>query len=155
MGVNAAEAAGGSGSGQAADFDSHLDIAQASQTVADYLNSKGEGSTNSNEIKDLAKNGSGDVKQAAEYLVDHKGVLDAIDTHDAAGVDGLMYTSNVEWAAQGGLADSSVQSQANTDDAIGQMKATFDSAIASSAKVTQVTTEEKSILDSAKQRPQN
>ncbi|MGJ8517549.1 hypothetical protein [Carnimonas bestiolae] len=52
------------------------------------------------------------------------------------------------------MADSSAIS-ADTQSSIDSMKQTFDSAIASSAEVTKVTTEKKSILDAAKQRPQN
>lgn len=46
-------------------------------------------------------------------------------------------------------------STSSADAAIEKMTAAFDSAIEKSAKVTEITTEKKSDLDAAKQRPQN
>jgi hypothetical protein len=43
----------------------------------------------------------------------------------------------------------------SADAAIDKMQAAFDSAIEQSAKVTEITTEKKTELDAAKQRPQN
>ncbi|MCT8945767.1 hypothetical protein AB4P95_08920 [Pseudomonas sp. A1437] len=43
----------------------------------------------------------------------------------------------------------------SSDAALDKMTAAFDQAIEKSAKVTEITTEKKSDLDAAKQRPQN
>jgi len=133
-------------------FEQKLNISKSSQILVDYLKGKGQSAINSNELKQLAQDTSGnvpaDVSAAAQYMLNHQDVFTAIETHDVAGADGLSGSWNFEWAAEGGLNGTSTEAIANMQDA-------FDRAIGLSSKVTEITTERKAELDSSKQRPQN
>ena len=133
-------------------FEQKLNISKSSQILADYLKSKGKSAVNSDELAKLANNSTGDVpadvSAAAAYMQRHPDVFTAIETHDVAGADGLSGFWNFEWAADGGLNGTTVDSIASMQDA-------FDRAIQLSSKVTEVTTDLKASLDSTKQRPQN
>jgi len=133
-------------------FEQKLNISKSSQVIADYLKNNGKSAINADELKQLANNTSGnvpaDVSAAAQYMISHPDVFTAIETHDVAGADGLSGSWNFDWAAQGGLNGTTIESIANMQDA-------FDRAIGLSAKVTELTTELKGELDAVKQRPQN
>lgn len=131
-------------------FDSRLDIAKSSKTIADYMRQKGKGAITGDELKQLANSNSApaDVKAAANYMVTHPDVFTAIETHDVAGADNLSGGWNFDWAANGGLKGTATE-------AIAKMQDTFDFAIAKSAQITEISTGKKAELDGTKQRPQN
>jgi hypothetical protein len=129
-----------------------LDIAKSSQILVDYMKENGKGAINADELSALANapadSVSAQVSAAADYMTRHSDVFNAIETHDVPGADNLSGVWNLEWAAQGGLAGTSVE-------AIAKMTDTFDLAIAKSAEITQITTGKKAELDATKQRPQS
>ncbi|WP_343314992.1 hypothetical protein AAIB41_15875 [Brucella sp. BE17] len=133
-------------------FDEKLNISKSSQIMVDYMKEKGKSAINADELAALARNASGDVpaevSAAAAYMQRHPDVFTAIETHDVAGADGLSGSWNFEWAAQGGLAGTSIEAIAN-------MEESFNRAIEKSAKITELTTESKTELDATKQRAQN
>jgi len=133
-------------------FEQNLNISKSSQILSDYLKGKGQSAVDSEGLKRLANNASGDVPEevssAASYMLSHGGVYTAIETHDVAGADGLSGTWNFDWAAEGGLEGTTVEAMA-------EMQDVFDRAIANSAEITKLTTESKTGLDATKQRPQN
>lgn len=139
-------------SSSASAFDSKLDIAQSSRTVADYLRQTGKSAINLNELKALANNTSGNVppqvQAAAQYMVRHPDVFTAVETHDVAGADNLSGVWNFDWAASGGL-------KGTPTEAIARMQDVFDMAIEKSARITEISTGKKAGLDGTKQRPQN
>lgn len=95
-------------------------IQSSSQTLLSYLQGKGQGVISTNDLKDLADNKSGsvpkDVQQAAQYYENHPGVWSAVETHDVSTKDGLSGLGNLEFAANGGFNNSSVQQAANQQD---------------------------------------
>jgi len=133
-------------------FEQKLNISKSSQILVDYLKDKGKSAINSDELAKLANDTTGtvpaDVSAAAAYMQRHPDVFTAIETNDVPGVDGLSGVWNFEWAANGGLNGTAI-------DSIAAMQDTFDRAIQLSSKVTEITTESKASLDSSKQRPQN
>ncbi|WLH14881.1 hypothetical protein PSH58_11585 [Pseudomonas hefeiensis] len=133
-------------------FDAKLDIAKSSRILADYMKEKGKGAISGNELSSLANASSkevpAEVSAAAEYMTRHSDVFTAIETHDVAGADNYSGAWNFEWAADGGLKGTATEALANMSDV-------FDSAIAKSAQITELTTVAKTELDSSKQRPQN
>lgn len=137
---------------KSSNFDAKLDIAKSSQILVDYLKDNGKSAINADELSRLANAPSDSVSEevaaAADYMTRHSDVFNAIETHDVAGADNLSGVWNLEWAAQGGLAGTSVE-------AIAKMTDTFDMAIAKSAEITQITTGKKAELDATKQRPQS
>lgn len=132
-------------------FEQNLNAAKSSQILVDYMKQSGKSAINAGELTRLA-NASGnvpsDVSAAASYMTRHSDVFTAIETHDVAGKDGLSGVWNFEWAAGGGLQNSSVEAMAAMTDA-------FDRAISASAEITEVTTGKKTEIDATKQRPQN
>lgn len=137
---------------KSSNFDAKLDIAKSSQILVDYLKDNGKSAINADELSRLANapadSVSEEVAAAADYMTRHSDVFTAIETHDVAGADNLSGVWNLDWAAQGGLAGTSVE-------AIAKMTDTFDMAIAKSAEITQITTGKKAELDATKQRPQS
>jgi len=133
-------------------FEESLNAAKSSKILVDYLQEHGKSAISADELSQLAGNQSGnvpsDVSAAADYMVRHTDVYTAIETHDVPGADGLSGVWNFEWAANGGLANSSVE-------AIAAMTDAFDRAITKSAKITEITTDKKTGLDATKQRAQN
>ena len=133
-------------------FDSKLNIAQSSKTIADYMRQSGKGAISGKDLEKLATDTSGkvpaEVKAAAQYMQRHPDVFTAIETHDVATADSYSGTWNFDWAASGGL-------KGTTTEAMAKMQDTFDSAIAKSAQITELTTGKKAELDGTKQRPQN
>ena len=140
-------------------FDNKLDIAKSSKIIADYMRQTGKGAISGSELTQLANNASGsvpaEVSNAAKYLERHPEVFTAIETHDVATVDDFSGVWNLDWAADGGLAGSDVERNANTNEAISRMEEVFDYAIAKSSLITEITTNKKTEIDSTKQRPSN
>lgn len=139
-------------------FDSKLDIAKSSKIVADYMRQTGAGAIGSWDIARLASDTSGstpkEVVDAAKYMQRHPDVFTAIETHDAPQQDGFSGIWNLDWAADGGLAGSDVERNANTNEAIARMEEVFNYAIEKSSVITEISTGKKAELDSTKQRPQ-
>lgn len=133
-------------------FDNKLNIAKSSQIIADYMRQTGKSAITGKELSQLANDTSGkvsaDVKDAASYMQRHPSVFTAIETHDVPGADDLSGVWNFDWAAKGGL-------NGTPTDAIARMQDVFDFAIEKSAKITQITTAQKTELDATKQRPSN
>ncbi|RZS79862.1 hypothetical protein EV217_3865 [Phyllobacterium myrsinacearum] len=131
-------------------FERNLNAAKASEILTGFLKSTNRSAIDLAGLKQLANNPppgtSPEVSAAADYMLKNPKVYEAIETHDVPGADGLSGVWNFEWAAKGGLAG-------NPGDAISSMTAAFDKAIAKSAEITNLTTQKKVDLDSAKQRP--
>lgn len=139
-------------SSSSSNFNSSLDSAKSSKVIADYMRQNGKSAINKQELDKLADNASGnvpkDVSDAAKYMQRHPDVFTAIETNDVAGADNLSGVWNFDWAAKGGLKGTSV-------DSIAKMQDVFDEAIAKSSKITEISTNKKTELDSSKQRPAN
>ncbi|MGJ8526434.1 hypothetical protein LMG33818_002185 [Halomonadaceae bacterium LMG 33818] len=95
-------------------------IQSTSQTLLSYLQGKGQDVFDTSDLQNMADNKGGsvpkDVQQAAQYYLNHPGVWSAVETHDVAGADGKSGLGNLEFAADGGFNNSSVQQSANQQD---------------------------------------
>ena len=77
----------------------------ASGSLAAYMNEKGMGAINVNQLYDISSNKAGnvpeDVQKAAGFMLKHPEIYKAIETSDVSGADGISGVNNFETAAQG------------------------------------------------------
>ncbi|RIV44710.1 hypothetical protein D2W70_29030, partial [Burkholderia pseudomallei] len=79
----------------------------AAGALGSYMSQNGISTVDPNRLYQLAMNPpSGtpeDVSKAAKFMLADPDVFRQLETHDAAGADGISGVANFQWAAQGGL----------------------------------------------------
>ncbi|CAJ5069524.1 Uncharacterised protein [Burkholderia pseudomallei] len=104
-----AESSGGADAagGDAQINDAPMTAQSAAGALGSYMSQNGISTVDPNRLYQLAMNPpSGtpeDVSKAAKFMLADPDVFRQLETHDAAGADGISGVANFQWAAQGGL----------------------------------------------------
>ncbi len=104
-----AESSGGADAagGDAQINDAPMSAQSAAGALGSYMSQNGISTVDPNRLYQLAMNPpSGtpeDVSKAAKFMLADPDVFRQLETHDAAGADGISGVANFQWAAQGGL----------------------------------------------------
>ncbi|MCU9952136.1 MULTISPECIES: hypothetical protein [Burkholderia] len=108
--------------------DAPMTAQSAAGALGSYMSQNGLSTVDPNRLYQLAMNPSsgtpGDVSKAAKFMLANPDTYRQLETHDAAGADGISGVANFQWAAQGGLDSGSV---AQTADAGSAAEATLGS----------------------------
>ncbi len=98
-----------------------MDAQSAAGALSSYMSQNGIGSLDPNQLYQLANNPPAgtpaDVSSAASFMLQNPDVYKQIETHDVPGADGIAGVNDFQWAAQGGLGDTSSATNATNNSA--------------------------------------
>lgn len=87
-----------------------MNAQSASGALSSYMSQNGIGSLDPNQLYQLAMNPPAgtpsDVSSAASFMLQNPGTFKQIETHDVPGADGIAGVNDFQWAAEGGLGDT-------------------------------------------------
>jgi len=113
---------GSAGVDNGSQLDSGMTAQGAAGALAAYMHQHGSGTLDPNQLYQMAYSPEAgtpsEVSDAAKFMLSNPDVFNQIETHDVAGSDGIAGVNDFDWAAQGGLTDTSTTGNtSSTNDA--------------------------------------